>query len=300
MSFNTDIKNELVNLRPSYCCKQSLIYGFLLFSRSFSIKKIVMQTENEQTANLYKSLLFEVYGADVTVKKGGGKRTTYVASVVSEADRLKILASVDFGIFEGKINSESFIKECCAKSFVRGAFLACGHITDPDKDYRVDFPIKEKKLAEEFCGLLKEYYIDAHISKRQSGYLLYIKRNEMIVNLLALIGASARSLQLIETSIIKSVKNNTNRALNCDSANINKTVEASIKQRKAIEYLKENDIFLSLPEELIEAANLRTQYPEISLKELSKKSSEPISVSGLSHRFKRITDIAEEIKKRKS
>ncbi len=292
MSFNTDIKNELVKIRPSYCCKQSLIYGFLIFSRSFSINKIVMQTENEQTALLYKNLIREVYGAEVTIKKGGGKLTTYVASVLNEADRLKILASVDFGIYEGKINSEGFLKECCAKSFVRGAFLACGHITDPDKEYRVDFPVKEKKLAEEFAGLLKEYYIDAHISVRGKGFVVYIKKNEMIVNLLALIGASARSLQLIETSIIKSVKNNTNRALNCDSANINKTVEASFKQRMAIEYLKKKDLLAGLPEDLAAAARLRTEYPEISLKELCKKSETAISVSGLSHRFKRIMDIA--------
>lgn len=297
MSFNIDIKNELARIRPSECCKQPLIYGFLLFSRSFSIKKICMQTENLKTAELYARLLKSVYDADCEISCGGGKRPTYVASVKSEADRLKILASVDFGIYEGKINKENFERDCCAASFVRGAFLACGHLSDPDTAYRVDFPIKERKLAEEFCFLLSEHYIDAHISTRGKGFVVYIKKNETISDLLALMGASARSLEVIETSIIKSVKNNTNRARNCDSGNITRTVEASINQRKAIEYLISRDMLGSLPEPLIEAANLRMDNPSLSLRELCKKSKEGLTVSGLNHRLKKIMEIYEDIKK---
>ena len=297
MSFNTDIKNELAKIRPSECCKQPLIYGFLLFSRSFSIKKICMQTENKSSAELYARLLKNVYGADCEITCGGGKRPTYVANVKSEADRLKILASVDFGIYEGKINKENFERDCCAASFIRGAFLACGHLSDPDTAYRVDFPVKEKNLAEEFKFLLSEHYINANISTRGKGYVVYIKRNETISDLLALMGASARSLELIETSIIKSVKNNTNRARNCDSGNISRTVEASINQRKAIEYLKKRDILNSLPEPLIEAANLRLENPSLSLRELCKKSKDGITVSGLNHRLKKIMEIYEDIKK---
>ncbi len=297
MSFNIDIKNELAKIRPSECCKQPLIYGFLLFSRSFSIKKICMQTENRSTAELYARLLKSVYGADCEINCGGGKRLTYVASVKSEADRLKILASVDFGIFEGKINKENFERDCCAASFIRGAFLACGHLSDPDTAYRVDFPVKEKALAEEFKFLLSEHYIDAHISTRGKGFVVYIKRNETISDLLALMGASARSLEVIETSIIKSVKNNTNRARNCDSGNISRTVEASINQRKAIEYLIKRDILYSLPEPLIEAAKLRLDNPSLSLRELCKHSKEGITVSGLNHRLKKIIEIYEDIKK---
>ena len=297
MSFNTDIKNELAKIRPSECCKHPLIYGFLLFSRSFSIKKICMQTENKSSAELYARLLKTVYVADCEITCGGGKRPTYVANVKSEADRLKILASVDFGIYEGKINKENFERDCCAASFIRGAFLACGHLSDPDTAYRVDFPVKEKNLAEEFKFLLSEHYINANISTRGKGYVVYIKRNETISDLLALMGASTRSLELIETSIIKSVKNNTNRARNCDSGNISRTVEASINQRKAIEHLKKRDILNSLPESLIEAANLRLENPSLSLRELCKKSKDGITVSGLNHRLKKIMEIYEDIKK---
>ena len=300
MSFCSEIKNELSDIKLKFCCKSAMIYGFALFSRSFSAKRICMQTENERAAKCYARLLGEVYGVDVTITKGGGIRPTFVAEVKNEADRLKILASVDFGIYDGSINLEILQKNCCISCFVRGAFLACGHLADPEKCYRVDFSIRDRCLAESLSQILLEHYIETHISTRGSGFTLYIKKSEMIGNLLTLMGASQRSLELIESSILKSVKNNENRGRNCDSANINRTVEASLKQRNAIKYLKKNAYFESLPPELIAAANLRTDYPEASLKELCSLSNEPITVSGLNHRLKRIVEFYENVKKRKN
>lgn len=291
MSFCSVIKNELADIKVSSCCKMPLIYGFLLFSRSFSIKRICMQTENEKTAKTYASLLREVYGADVKISCGGTKVKTYRAEVVNEADRLKILASVDFGIYDGLINEEAFLRECCKASFVRGAFMACGHLTDPNKSYRVDFSVKEEKLAKELVEFMAHYDIAARISSRAGAYTVYIKKSETVINLLTLMGASSRSLELIETTIIKGLKNNMNRASNCDNANINKTVEASFAQRKAIKYLMDKGILESLPDELISAAKLRMENPELSLKQLCKESNEPITVSGLNHRLRRIMDI---------
>ncbi|MBQ1962207.1 MAG: DNA-binding protein WhiA, partial [Clostridia bacterium] len=128
-----------------------------------------------------------------------------------------------------------------------------------------------------------------------TGYVVYIRRSEMITNLLTLMGLSDRSLQLIETTIVKSVKNNINRARNCDNANISKTVEASIKQRKAIEFLEKTGRLEVLPEQLFSAARLRMENPEASLNELCKLSNEPITVSGLNHRLQRIIEIYEEL-----
>ena len=132
-------------------------------------------------------------------------------------------------------------------------------------------------------------------------FLLYASsKSEMISNLLTFMGASSRSLELIESSILKSVKNNQNRGRNCDSANIGRTVEASLKQRKAIKYLKDNAYFESMPPELILAANLRVENPNSSLKELCSLSKDPITVSGLNHRLKRIVEFYENIKNRKT
>ena len=298
MSFCSDIKTELSAIRVSRCCMQALTYGLLLFGRAFKPQKISMQSENEAVTRLYATMIQKSYDVSVKVNKGESKNVTYRAEVTDEIDRLKILASVDFGMVEGKISHEFFNRACCEAAFVRGAFLSCGQMSDPEKSYRVDFPVKSEALATELRDILLRHEVSANISTRGSGYVVYIKRSEMIINLLALMGASVRSLELIETTIIKEANNKTNRIFNCDGANINKTIEASFKQRTAIEYLIKREMLSSLPEELISAANLRMEYPESSLKELCKNSPEPITVSGLNHRLKKKIEIYEEIKSR--
>lgn len=295
MSFCSDIKSEMSGIRVSQCCAGALTYGMLLFGRSFDINKISIQSENIDVVRLYSDLIKNNYGIQVKITAGNSKNVNYLAEVLSEAERLKILASVDFGISEGKISREFFNRDCCEAAFVRGAFLVCGQISDPAKSYRVDFRVKNLPLAEELKQILSKHYIAANISVRQNNCVVYIKRSEMIINLLTLMGASARSLQMIETTIIKSVKNNTNRARNCDSGNIRKTVEASIKQRTAIEYLKNKEMLSSLPEELVYAASLRLDNPEATLKELCKNSKEPITVSGLNHRLNKLINIYNEV-----
>ena len=299
MSFCSDIKESLAKIRTPACCKEPFAYGLLLFGRSFSAKKIGIQTECQASAECYCDLLRRVYGVDTTLSVSQNKKTVYKASIENEADRLKVLASVDFGVYEGKINRESFERDCCAASFIRGAFLACGYITDPESQFRVDFYVRDINLAIEFVNLLSEHFITARISKRQSGCVVYIKKSEMIINLMTVMGASAKSLELIEMTIINGVKNNMNRARNCDSANISKTVEASIRQRRAIDFLQEKGILESLPQELIDAAVLRQQNPQESLKELCRKSPTAITVSGLNHRFAKIISIYEEYSKSK-
>lgn len=298
MSFCSDVKTELTEIKVSSCCLQALTYGMLLFGRSFKANKISMQSENREVSRLYASLIKKNYGADVVLTCGGTKNVTHRAEVPNDTDRLKILASVDFGMINGKISHEFFNRSCCEAAFVRGAFLVCGQMSDPTKSYRVDFSVKSQSLAEELRDILKKHSVAANISTRSGGFVVYIKRSEMIINFLVLIGASARSLELIETTIIKEANNKTNRVFNCDGANIKKTVEASIKQRQAIEYLSKRDILSSLPAELVSAAELRLKYPDSSLKELCKNSPEPITVSGLNHRFKRIIEIYDGIKRK--
>lgn len=295
MSFCSDIKTELTEIRVSRCCTQAITYGLLLFGRSFNAKKIAMQSENKSVVKFYSALIQRSYDSNVEIIVGNSKNTTYRAEIPDDVDRLKILASVDFGMCDGKISHEFFNRDCCEAAFVRGAFLACGQMSDPEKSYRVDFPVKNKNLAEELRDILAKHSVAANISTRGNGFVVYIKRSEMIINLLALIGASVRSLEMIETTIIKEANNKTNRVFNCDGANIKKTIEASIKQRQAIEYLIKREMLSSLPDELISAAKLRLKYPESSLKELCKNSPEPITVSGLNHRLKKIIEIYSEI-----
>ncbi len=295
MSFCSDIKTELSEIKVSHCCMQALTYGLLLFGRAFKAQKISMQSENQSVTKLYAMMIKKNYDATVEIKKGDSTKVTYRAEVVDEIDRLKILASVDFGMTHGKISHEFFNRACCEAAFVRGAFLSCGQMSDPQKGYRVDFPVKSEALAYELRDILARHEVLANISSRGKGFVVYIKRSEMIINLLALMGASSRSFELIETTMIKEANNKTNRMFNCDGANINKTIETSFKQRTAIEYLISREMLSSLPEELVSAAKLRMQYPESSLKDLCNNSPEPITASGLNHRLKKIIEIYEDI-----
>ncbi len=295
MSFCSDVKNELLNLRLSGCCLSAYCYGFMLFGRSFSIKRIALQTGSEDVAKGYCNAIFQSYGIKPEISVGGSVRPTFVAEVVSEADRLKILAGYDFGINTELIDDSIFLRECCFASFVRGAFLSCGNINDPEKEYRIEFNIKQETVALELQALLLGNGINLKNTKNGKGLKLYTKDSAVIEDLLTLMGASKHTLDIMDTKIIKSVKNNINRARNCDSANISKTVEASIKQRTAIEYLLKTDRLHSLPAELLQAAELRLQNPEATLKELCRLSPDPLTVSGLNHRFTRIIAIYDDI-----
>ena len=295
MSFCSEVKYELLNVRPSACCRGSYAYGFMLFARFFSIKKIGLQTANESVAKAYCDTLKSLFKVSPKLSCGGSVRPTYKADVSSEADRLKILAYFDFGMNESKIDHTLFNRECCLQSFVRGAFLACGNINDPEKEYRAEFNVKNLSLAEELKSLLSEQGIEMKIVSRGKGAQLYVKESTVVEDLLTFIGAGKKTLDIIDTKILKGVKNNINRARNCDNANISKTVEASIKQRTAIEFLEKSDRLYSLPQELLSAALLRKNNPDATLKELCKASEEPLTVSGLNHRLKRIVEIYEEI-----
>ena len=295
MSFCSDVKKELLDLRPSNCCKSAYCYGFILFGRSFSVKRISLQTGDENVAKGYCHAVFDSYRITPEISVGGRTRPTFVAEVKSEADRLKILAQNDFGMSDSFIDDSLFLRECCFAAFIRGVFLACGNINDPSKEYRLEFNVKKETLALELQAHLLTAGINLKSTKNGKGLKLYTKDSAVIEDLLTLMGAQKHSLMIMDTKIMKSVKNNINRARNCDSANISKTVEASIKQRTAIEYLKKTDRLESLPHELLAVAALRLQNPDATLKELCKISPEPLTLSGLNHRLNKIIEIYENI-----
>ena len=298
MSYCTEVKNELAALRPAECCIKPFAYGFMLFGRSFSLKRISLQTNNRRMAEAYAAVIENAFSAGVIINEGGSVRPTYTAQVVSESDRLKILASYDYGIAESRINTDILSRECCFQSFIRGAFLACGNINDPEREYRVEFMIRDTELAGEFLELLSGYGISLKTAARGKATVLYTKESGKIEDLLTLMGAPHRALDIMDTKIMKSVKNNINRRGNCDSANISKTVEASIKQRMAIDFLEKTDRLYSLPPELLSAAVLRRDNPDATLSELCALAPERLTVSGLNHRLAKITEIYERLNKK--
>lgn len=194
------------------------------------------------------------------------------------------------------INSNLDQEEQIARLSIREAFIKSGFITDPNKEYHLELLFKTKKRAEEFKMLLENFDIHAKTTKKGSGYITYIKDGEDIVNFLALIGANNAVLRFEEIRVLKEARNNVNRIVNCETANLNKTLGAASKQIDDITYLKQKHKFGALPEELKEVAEIRLKNPDISYEELGKLLKTPISKSGVSHRLKKISKIVEEMK----
>lgn len=195
------------------------------------------------------------------------------------------------------VNSNLKQEEQMARLLIREAFIKSGFINNPDKDYHLEILFKQIEKAEELQTMLENFQIKAKITKKGQGYIVYIKDGEDIVAFLALIGASKAVIKFEEIRVLKDARNNINRIVNCETANITKTMNASNNQIENINYLKKHRKFNNLPEELKEIANLRMEEPDLSYEELGKLLKKPISKSGVSHRLNKINEIVKELKK---
>jgi len=195
------------------------------------------------------------------------------------------------------MNSGMKQDEQLARLCIREAFIKSGSINDPNKKYHLEIMFKTKKKAEEMQQLLNNFNIHARIIKREKEYMLYLKEGEEISNFLALIGANSSVIKFEEVRVLKETRNDINRLVNCETANLNKTINAAVKQIEDIKLIKKKHKFSSLPENLQEIAELRVANPDVSLIELGKMLSEPIGKSGVNHRLKKLSEIAEELRK---
>ncbi|MCR4605611.1 MAG: DNA-binding protein WhiA [Eubacterium sp.] len=189
-------------------------------------------------------------------------------------------------------NREEYKKQCCKKAYLRGWFLIAGTVSDPEGQYDLEIVFTEKEKAENIAVLLKEYDIDPGISRRKDNYVLYIKEGQKVVDFLGLVGAHASLMKFENARIVKEVRGRINRRVNCETANINKTVSASAKQIKDIEYLKEEQILKTLPEGLQKIAEVRLENPDVSLAELGEMLDPPVGKSGVNHRLRKLCEIA--------
>ena len=187
--------------------------------------------------------------------------------------------------------------EQIARLCIREAFIKSGSINDPNKKYHLQIMFKTKSKANEMQRLLENFNINAKIIKKENEYMLYIKEGEEISNFLALIGANSSVLKFEEIRVIKETRNDINRLVNCETANLNKTIKAAVKQIEDIKFIKRKKAFSKLPENLQEIANIRLENPDVPLVELGKLLSSPLGKSGVNHRLKKISSIAEELKK---
>lgn len=196
------------------------------------------------------------------------------------------------------MNSQMKQDEQLARLCIREAFIGSGSINNPEKKYHLQMMFKTKKKAEEMQKLLIHFDIHAKVIKKETSYMLYLKDGEEISNFLALIGANSSVLKFEEIRVLKETRNDINRIVNCETANLNKTIGASVKQIEDIKFLKAKRKFSSLPDGLKEIAKLRIENPDKPLSELGSLLKEPIGKSGVNHRLKKISQIAEELKEK--
>ncbi len=304
MSFSTDIKEEICELQPaSACCKKAEALGMLIFGRSFSLTEMSFMTELNCVAMHYCNLIYELTG--VTPVISYSKAGNHKVRIDKKEERQKILEffgytgkeislSINFANFENTDEEES----CCYTAFVRGAFLICGNITNPEKEYHLEFNISRVKLASEFLTVLKEINLNMKTHTRNSTQLIYCKEAEAIEDCIGKIGATKSFFFLMETRAMKQVKNKINRRTNFEAANLSRAIEAGMAQIELIEHILTKIELTDMTEDLAELCTLRLENPEASIDELGKMMSTPLSRSAVSRRFKKLKDIKEEVDKR--
>lgn len=298
MTFSSQVKNELVRIEyEKNCCKKSLLYGMALFSKIFSFRENLFQTENEATAMLYKRLLKELCNIDCDiVVSPSGKSYCIDIEDPSVAAKLMTYFGHDKSETSLRVNVSNFICPACQNAFVAGAFLSCGTASSPEKKYHLEFAIPFMNLSKSFVTLLQEMELSPKSTTRKNGYhIVYFKDSEGIEDFLYIMGASSSMFDLMNTKIVKEIRNSANRVANCETANIDKMIKAATPQIAAILKIQDKKGLNSLPDGLKQMAEIRLENPDVSLQELAEMFDPPLSKSGVNHRLKRIVAIADEL-----
>ncbi|WP_085833951.1 DNA-binding protein WhiA [Clostridium merdae] len=301
MSFSYDAKSEMCKLESEQsCCEKAECYGLLLCAKSFSLQAVTLVTEHSLVARRAAQLAAQTTGAIVDVRTAVSfHRSSYTLLVQEESHRSQVLSAFGHSGQEIslRVNLANLENDCCKAAFLRGVFLSCGTVTDPNKDYHLELILPYMNLAKDIMSLLREG-IDFHpaLVNRKGAFVVYIKGGDRIADLLTYMGAGGAAMELMQVRMLKEVRNNVNRKTNFETANIDKTVGASVRQVEAIEKIRDTVGLEVLPEELRETAELRLENPELSLRELGQLFQIPVSRSGVNHRLRRLIEEAENLK----
>lgn len=294
MSFSKQVKSELLKIEyENSCCEKAMLYGMCIFGKSFSSYGVGIQTENEEIAKLYKKLITKYCNVKCTVKPSAHARSfTVMINDKVQCDKiLKAFGHDSTGSL--KINFSNFDCEGCQKAFLSGAFLSCGTVSNPEKDYHLEFTVPYLNLSKSLVTLLSECDIAPKTANRKGYNIVYFKDSEAIEDCLYIMGASSSMFEMMNVEIVKDFRNKANRTANCETANIEKTVKASFEHVSAIEKIKEKKGLDFLKPDLREIALLRIENPESSLSDLARLAG--LSRSGINHRLKRIIEISKEL-----
>ena len=297
MSFTARVKTELSELEfPSEYCERAFVYGFLLYGKSFNTRAVHCSTDYAEVMDIFDRTVRETTGVSPSVTRL--KSGKYTLKVLSAEDRKKIIEYFDHSLnsISLRVNRGILDDEECYGAFLRGVFLSCGSVANPDKGYHLEFVIPYRNLTLDLLKILTDYGLNAKHIVRKYSHVVYLKESESIEDLLTLMGAVNSSLEIMGIKIQKNVRNKINRQMNFESANMSRSIEAGLAQVEAIEIIEKKQGIDSLSDELKEVAILRRENPDMSLKQIGENLSVPISRSGVNHRLKKILEIAEKYK----
>nr|WP_231401448.1 DNA-binding protein WhiA [Mammaliicoccus sciuri] len=301
------MKNELTRIEVDDCCAKAELSALIRMNGNLSISNqqfvINVQTENAAIARRIFSLIKKCFGVEVELlvrkKMKLKKNNIYISRIkVKAKEILDELGILQDGMFKHEIDKDILQKDCCKRSYLRGAFLAGGSVNNPEtSSYHLEiFSLYEEHSAD-LTALMNQYDLNAKLLERKKGFISYLKEAEKISDFLSLIGGYQALLKFEDVRIIRDMRNSVNRLVNCETANLNKTVSAAMKQVESIQLIDKEIGIDNLPDRLREVARLRIDNQDVSIKELGEMvSTGKISKSGINHRLRKLNEMADQIR----
>ena len=312
MSFSGNVKEELSNqqnqARHCQIAELAALIGFcgIITVNSRSRYGLKIHTENKAVARKVFTLIEKTFTieAGISIRRNMIKQNVSYAIVIKKhSDALRILQATKLidehmtGFEEIHIVNPIVTQQtCCKRAFIRGVFLAAGSMSDPAKSYHFEIVCAAEAMALQIQELMCSFSMDAKIVQRKKMYVVYLKEGAQIVDILNIMGAHISLMELENVRILKEMRNTVNRKVNCETANINKTVSAAVKQLEDITYLRDTIGFEKLSEGLEEVALARLSHPDASLKELGELLSPPVGKSGVNHRLRKLGELADKVR----
>lgn len=308
MSFSGTVKEELSRQASTarHCNIAEIAALLSACGKITADQTLRMQTENSAVIRKYFTLLKKTFNieTEIAIRESRQMKKGHVYFVeIKDPGQIhtvllgtKLSADGRDGTALCLNNSLITQQTCCKRAFIRGAFLASGSISDPEKGYHFEIVCPDERKAEQLRDLIRSFQIDAKVVRRKKSYVVYVKEGAQIVDVLAVMEANVALMNLENIRIVKEMRNSVNRKVNCEMANINKTVNAAVKQIEDIKLIERTTGFHNLNEGLAEIAELRLQYPEATLKELGMMLNPPVGKSGVNHRLRKLSSIADELR----
>lgn len=293
MSFSLRTKAELCQAPlQKTCCLVAEALGILLYCNTFSATEVQITTLSEDFAKRLPPLFKKAFGISFDSLSTGSSKQKFGIHGPEKLEIIFQILGYPQDMLSCHINFSLLEEPCCAFSFCRGAFLAGGSVSDPQKNYHLELTTSHFHVSRELPALLHEHQFQVKSSQRKGHYISYFKQSEHIEDFLTSMGASNGAMELMNVKLEKNLTSSINRVVNCDSANLGKAVNAAQDQIQAIRLLEKEGILQQLPEKLQETARLRCAYPHCTLTELSEFFTPPLSKSALNHRLRKLNALA--------